>query len=320
VKRAWFVVALWPFAAAAQEMPAMSGMDHAGMHHTDTPPAEPAPATPATPSPAQDPHAGHAMGDMPAMHDMGNMKMGPMQGGSAPADARNPDYSDGIAPSAMHGMAMHDMDDTAPSATLLLDRLEAFAGQGGHGQSWEAEGWYGNDADKLWLRSEGERENGGPRDGDVELLWSHAVATFWDTQLGVRSDFGEGPKRQWAAFGLQGLAPYWFELEATAYVGQGGRTAARVRAEYELRITQRLILQPELEVNAYGKDDARRLLRSGISSVEGGLRLRYEFTRTFAPYVGVAWEHLTGGTADLAAEQGRRITDRRWVAGVRLWF
>ncbi|KJV35209.1 copper resistance protein CopB [Luteibacter yeojuensis] len=254
------------------------------------------------------------------MHDMGSMPMGPMQGGSAPAGARSPDYSDGIAPAMMHGMAMDDMDDTAPSAMLLLDRLESFAGQGGHGQSWEAEGWYGNDTNKLWLRSEGEREGGRPHDGDVEAFWSHAIATFWDTQLGVRSDFGQGPKRQWAAFGVQGLAPYWFELEATAYAGQGGRTAARVRAEYELRITQRLILQPELEVNAYGKDDERRMLRAGISSVEGGLRLRYEFTRAFAPYVGVAWEHLTGGTADLASAQGRRVTERRWVAGVRLWF
>jgi copper resistance protein B len=311
--RRWlWIAALCPFAAFAQEMPAMEGMDHGAMHH-DAPPT-------------QDPHATH---DMSGMHDMGgmngaagesDMKMGAMQGGSAPADARSPDWSDGVAPAAMHGMAMHDMDDTASNAMFLLDRLEAFAGQGGHGQSWEAEGWYGNDSDKVWFRSEGEREGSRPHDGDAELFWSHAVATFWDTQLGVRSDFGEGPKRQWAAFGLQGLAPYWFELEATAYVGQGGRTAARVRAEYELRITQRLILQPELEANAYGKDDERRLIRSGLASVEGGLRLRYEFTRAFAPYVGVAWEHLTGATADLASEQGRRITDRRWVAGLRLWF
>jgi copper resistance protein B len=328
MRRWWLVAAWYPFAAFAQEMPAMEGMDHASMHHDAAQPTQPTqPASSAQGAPAvRDPHAGHDMAGMHGQSDahdmggMGDMKMGAMQGGSAPADARSPDWSDGVAPASMHGMAMHDMDDTAANAMLLLDRLEAFSGQGGHGQSWEAEGWYGNDSDKLWFRSEGEREDGRPHDGDAELFWSHAIATFWDTQLGVRSDFGEGPKRQWAAFGLQGLAPYWFELEATAYVGQGGRTAARVRAEYELRITQRLILQPELEVNAYGKDDERRLLRSGISSVEGGLRLRYEFTRTFAPYVGVAWEHLTGGTADLASDQGRRITDRRWVAGLRLWF
>lgn len=276
--------------------------------------------------PAQAPPMQHADApphDMSSMHDMApmsDMKMGPMQGGQAPADARSPDWSDGVPASSMHGMAMKDMDDTAPIGMLLLDRLESFAGQGGHGQSWEAEAWYGNDSDKLWFRSEGEREGNRPRDGDAELFWSHAVATFWDTQLGVRRDIGEGPKRNWAAFGVQGLAPYWFELEATAYAGEGGRTAARVRAEYELLFTQRLILQPEIEVNAYGKDDVQRQLRSGVSSVEGGLRLRYEIRRTIAPYVGVSWEHLTGGTADLARNDGRRITDRRWVAGIRIWL
>lgn len=262
---------------------------------------------------------------LPAMsqemdHGMHGMTMGPIQGGHAPADARSDDWSDGVAPAPMHDMAMMDMDDSAPVGNLLLDRLEAFAGQGGHGQSWEAEGWYGNDVDKIWVRSEGEREGSRPRDGDVEAFWSHAVAPFWDAQLGVRSDIGEGPKRQWAAFGVQGLAPYRFELEATAYLGEDGRTAARVRAEYELLFTQRLILQPELEVNAYGKRDPRRGLGAGVSSIEGGLRLRYEATRSFAPYVGMAWEHLTGGTGDIARDTGRRVTDRRWVAGVRLWF
>ncbi|WP_338039790.1 copper resistance protein B [Luteibacter yeojuensis] len=237
----------------------------------------------------------------------------------APAGARSGDWSDGVA-SSMHGMDMMDMDDAAPVGMLLLDRLESFAGQGGHGQSWEAEGWYGNDTDKLWLRSEGEREGGRPRDGDVEAFWSHAVAPFWDAQLGVRRDVGEGPKRTWAALGLQGLAPYWFEVEATAYAGSGGRTAARVRVEYELLLTQRLILQPELEVNAYGKDDLRRGIRSGVSSLEGGLRLRYEIRRSIAPYVGIAWDHLVAGTAGLARGNGRRVTDRRWVAGIRLWF
>jgi copper resistance protein B len=297
-------------AHAMQDMPGMQGMQ--GMQH-DAP-------TPAEPPPAHDMPAMPGTSSMPPMSQMSDMKMGAMQGGGAPADARSPDWSDGVPSSAVHGMAMKDMDDTAPVGMLLLDRLESFAGQGSHGQSWEAEGWYGNDSDKLWLRSEGEREGDRQHYGDVELLWSHAVATYWDTQLGVRRDVGEGPKRNWAAFGVQGLAPYWFELEATAYAGEGGRTAARVRAEYELLFTQRLILQPEIEVNAYGKDDVQRQLRSGVSSVEGGLRLRYEIRRSIAPYVGVSWEHLTGGTANLAHSDGRRITDRRWVAGIRIWL
>lgn len=255
-----------------------------------------------------------------AQSSMGDMSMGPMQGGSAPATARSGDWSDGVAPMSAHDMAMMDMDDRASAGTLLLDRLESFAGQGDHGQSWEAQGWYGNAIDKLAFRSEGDRTADGSTSGDITLAWSHAVAAFWDTQLGVRHDVGAGPARNWAAVGVQGLAPYWFEIEATAYAAPNGRTAARVRAEYELLFTQRLILQPEIEVNAYGKNDEGRGIRAGVSSVEAGLRLRYEIRRSIAPYVGVAWEHLTGGTADLASEQGRRVTDRRWVAGLRLWF
>lgn len=259
--------------------------------------------------------------DHAGMHDEAHaMQMGPMQGGDAPAGARSPDWSEGVAPSSMHGMDMMGMDDTAPSGMLLLDRLESFAGRGGHGQSWEAEGWYGNDSDKLWMRSEGERAEGRPHDGDAELFWSHAVAPFWDAQLGMRRDIGEGPRRTWAGVGVQGLAPYRFEVEATAYAAAGGRTAARLRMEYELLLTQRLVLQPELEVAAYGKDDERRRLRAGVSSIEGGLRLRYEIRRSIAPYLGIAWERLAAGTADLAREEGRRVTDRRWVAGLRIWL
>lgn len=255
-----------------------------------------------------------------AQSAMGDMSMGPMQGGTAPAGARSGDWSDGVAPMSAHDMAMMDMDDRAPAATLLLDRLESFAGQGAHGQSWEAQGWYGNDQDKLAFRSEGDRASGESVSGDATLVWSHAVSAFWDAQLGVRHDFGTGPAREWAAVGVQGLAPYWFEIEATAYAGPGGRTAARFRAEYELLFTQRLVLQPEIEVNAYGTSDEARDIRAGVSSIEAGLRLRYEIRRSVAPYVGIAWQRLTGGTADLASDQGRRVTDRRWVAGIRLWF
>lgn len=148
----------------------------------------------------------------------------------------------------------------------------------------------------------------------------HTVATFWSTQLGVRADGGEGPHRQWAAFGIQGLAPYWFELEATGYVGPSGRTAARFRAEYELLFTQRLILQPEFEANAYGSSDRARRLGSGLSDTSLGLRLRYEFHRQFAPYVGVVWTRRWGGTADFARNAGQGRFNRQWVAGVRIWF
>ncbi|EQD36623.1 Copper resistance B precursor, partial [mine drainage metagenome] len=110
----------------------------------------------------------------------------------------------------------------------------------GNGQAWEGQAWYGTDFNQLAIRTEGDRAGGRVEAGDIEALWSHAVRTFWNTELGVRHDFGIGPGRDWAAFGVQGIARYWFNLEATGYVGAGGRTAARFKAEYELLITQRL--------------------------------------------------------------------------------
>jgi len=258
-------------------------------------------------------HATHAM-PVDASHDAHDMRM---QGGAAPPDARSADYSDGIGYGDMAGM---DMRDAAPLGMLRFDRLEAFHGEHGNGQAWELQGWYGADLDKLRLRSEGEREGGGSGAGDIEALWSHAVAPYWDTQLGVRHDFGGGPSRQWLAFGVQGLAPYWFELSATAYAGPAGRTAARLRAEYELLFTQRLILQPELEANVYSKADPQRRIGRGLSDVMFGLRLRYEIRRQFAPYLGVVWARRFGGTAGFAREEHHPVFDRQVVAGLRIWF
>jgi copper resistance protein B len=254
---------------------------------------------------------------MQGMGAMSGMTMGPMQGGRPPPNARSPDYSDGIEYGPMKGM---DMADNAPLGMLLIDQLEYTNGKNADGLSWEAEGWYGNDANKLWVRTEGDRSGGKVEDADLEAFWNHNVATFWSTQLGLRQDFGEGPARTWAAFGVQGLAPYWFELEATAYVGDAGRTAARLRAQYELLVTQRLILQPDFEVNLYGKDDPARRIGSGLSDAQLGLRLRYEFSRQFAPYIGVNWNRRIGTTADYAREDHQPLLDRQIVVGVRVWF
>lgn len=245
------------------------------------------------------------------------MPMGRMQGGRAPSTARNPDYSDGVDRGPMTGM---DMADNAPLGMLRIDQLEAFHGRDANGQAWDVQGWYGRDLDKLWLRSEGERSAGRLGEADLQVLWSHAVATFWDRQLGVRQDFGEGPGRSWLAFGVQGLAPYWFELEATAYLGASGRSAARLRTDYDLLFTQRLILQPEFEANLYGRNDPARYIGRGLSDVQFSLRLRYEVHRQFAPYVGVNWIRRIGTTADYARREGRPVLDRRFVAGVRIWF
>lgn len=138
--------------------------------------------------------------------------------------------------------------------------------------------------------------------------------------MGLRQNSGVGPDRSWLAFGVQGLAPYWFEVDATAYVGDGGRTALRLGAECELLVTQRLILQPRVEADLYGKGDPARDIGKGLSDLTAGVRIRYEFSRQFAPYVGVEWANRFGETADLARAAGEPTRNTRCVAGVRLWF
>jgi len=249
---------------------------------------------------------------------MQGMDMSSMQGGNAPLGARSGDYSNGYTYGPLTGM---DMLDDSRQGMLLLDQLEyVHSRDGGNAAVIDGRAWYGGDIDKLWLKFEGEHANGRLQDLRTEALWDHAVSTYWDTQLGVRHDFGIGPGRTWTAFGVQGLAPYWFETEATFYVGQGGRTAARVQAECEVLLTQRLILQPRAEVNFYGKDDPARGIGSGLSDAEVGLRLRYEIRREFAPYVGVVWNQRFGKTADFARAQGEHADDLEFVAGLRVWF
>ncbi|MEO7066222.1 MAG: copper resistance protein B [Rhodanobacter sp.] len=251
------------------------------------------------------------------MESMPDMRVGPMQGGSAPPNARSPDYSQGVGYGSMKGM---DMADNAVQSMVLIDQLEAVHGRDANGQDWEVEGWYGNDSNKLWIRTEGERSAGKFENGDLEALWNHSLAPYWSTQLGARQDVGVGPGRTWAAFGVQGVSPYWFELEATAYAGSSGRTAARVRAEYELLLAQKLILQPELEANLYGKDDLQRRIGTGLSDVQLGLRLRYEMRREFAPYIGVNFVNRMGTTADFARQYHQPVFDRQIVVGIRIWF
>jgi copper resistance protein B len=213
-----------------------------------------------------------------------------------------------------------EMNDDATLAMFKLDRFERADTGDGPATSWNAEVWIGRDVDKLRLRSEGERAHGEFERADLEALWSHAIAPFWDSELGVRRDFGHGPDRSWAAFGVQGLAPWWIEVAATAYVGEGGRTAFRLESERDVMLTQRLILQPRLELNAYGRSDPAARVGAGVSDAEFGLRLRYEIRREFAPYVGVEWSRQFGRSADLARADGRDADDTRLVAGLRIWY
>ncbi len=213
-----------------------------------------------------------------------------------------------------------EMDDAAPLAMLKFDRLEYRDGDGAAAGSWKFLAWAGGDLDKVQLRSEGEHARGRFDHADAEILWDHAAASFWDTQLGVRHDFGVGPDRNWAAFGVQGLAPYWLGIEATAYVGDAGRTALRVEVDYELSLTQRLILQPRFEFNAYAKADPAARIGAGVSDAEVGLRLRYEIRREIAPYMGIEHVRRFGATASLVERDGMDAGETRWVAGVRIWY
>src|SRR5690606_1585096 len=147
-----------------------------------------------------------------------------------------------------------------------------------------------------------------------------AIARWWDVVAGVRHDFGEGPSQTFAAVGVMGLAPYMFELDATAYLGESGQTGFGLEAEYETLFTNRLIGQWLVEAKAWREDDPMRGIGSGLSTLEVGFRLRYEFHRQLAPYIGVTWERAYGGTADYRREQFRNIEDSRVVAGVRIWF
>ena len=252
--------------------------------------------------------------DMPHQMDMSSM-----QGGRAPADARDPDYSDGQSMSAMPGMA-ESMDDAAKFGKVLIDQLELVHGVDANGSALDAQAWYGGDENKIWFKADGERGDGRVHELRTEALWNHAASAFWNTQLGVRRDFGIGPDRNWAAFGVQGMAPYWITIEASAYIGPNGRSAARFEAEYDLLLTQRLVLTPDIELNAYGRSDPARRIGAGLSNIELGLRLRYEITRQIAPYIGVDLNRRVGDTADFARADGDAAFDRAIVAGVHVWF
>jgi copper resistance protein B len=152
------------------------------------------------------------------------------------------------------------------------------------------------------------------------LLYSRAVAPFWDAQIGLRHDLEPNPSRTWLAAGFMGVAPYHFETDATLYVGEDSRTALEVTTHYEFLFTQKLILAPELALTAYGKDDLQRGLGSGLSDTELGLRLRYEIRREFAPYIGVHWAKKYGETADMARQDGEKVSSTKLIAGLRFWY
>ena len=223
------------------------------------------------------------------------------------------------------------MDDTTRFGKVMFDQLEWRDGGAGEGRgAWDAQGYYGGDDDKLWVKTEGKyvpsgRDAAGAsgsniRDADVQVLWNRVISTWWNVQAGGRQDLGPGQSRTWAAVGIQGLAPQWFETEATVYASDEGRTAARLKTQYDLLLTQRLVLQPFAEANLYARADSEHQIGSGLSDLEVSIRLRYEIRREFAPYIGLVWLRRFGGTAALARSAGGEASDLELAAGLRVWF
>ena len=286
-------------AATAVKMGTMPGMDHSKMNHDAMP--------------GMTSHSAQQAG-----HDMDHGDSLSMQGGSAPPNARDPHaYSDGYDFGPLPRPRMGDEDKLG---SLLVDRLESATMRGVTTMTYDWQAWYGGTYNRALIRAEGDIEGGAFRDARNELLWAHAVTAYWDTQLGVRYDSGKGNDRGWLAFGVQGLAPYWLYVEATAYVNEQGRTAFRLETEYDLLLTQKLILQPRVEMNFYSRRDDSRAVSSGLSDFSGGVRLRYEIRREFAPYVGIEWDGKFGSAANAMRISGEIPEGARFIAGAHFWF
>lgn len=218
-------------------------------------------------------------------------------------------------------LASAEMKDDAIMTRFMLDRFEVRSQDGDDLQSWEAQINARTDYQGMAFKTSGERPHNGPTESaEHQLLYQRLVSEFFDAQFGIRHDNQPGPSRTYAVAGLQGLAPYWFEVDANLFLSDEGDASARIEAEYDLLLTQRLVLQPSAELTVAFSDDEDIGVGSGLSSAEVGIRLRYEISRKFAPYVGVNWEKSFGDTADFARADGEDTEVGSWVIGVSAWF
>lgn len=286
-------------------------------------------------------HAGHnaAQTDPHAGHDMSGARGGPniptsvdAVGGrlvetpppaaarAAPAHAADLLYDPAVMAAARKQLLAENGD--IRSTAVFIDSLEAGFGDGADTYGWSAQGWTGGDINRFWWKTEGQGEiDGKLHEAEVQALYSRAIAPFWDVQAGVRQDFRpDGKDTTHLTVGLIGVAPYWFEIGAAAFLSTEGDLTARVEAEYDQRLTQKWILQPALELALSASDIPELETGSGLTSVTAGLRLRYEFRKEFAPYVGVEWSRSLGDTADYAKARGADPEDTRFVVGVKAWF
>jgi len=204
---------------------------------------------------------------------------------------------------------------------LQIDQAEYRARSGKDGYGFEGQAWYGGDIDRAVVAFEGEGSFGEKaEDLEVNAYWRHALDPWFNLQLGVRQDFRPTPDRTYAMVGIQGLAPYWFEVEGQLFVSDKGDVRARAKGSYDQRITQRLVLEPEVEADFALQDVPELGIGAGIEKIELSARLRYEVTRMFAPYVGVFWERKLGDTADYARAEGDKASSVSALAGLRVWF
>jgi copper resistance protein B len=206
--------------------------------------------------------------------------------------------------------AHHHMGGQTASL-VQVERLEYQSNEGSGRLLWDGQGWFGTDAHRLWIKSEGEHllEEGTTEAAEIQALYGRPVSTYFDIQAGVRQDIVPGSPRTFGVIGVQGLAPYWFEIATALFISNDGDVSARLETEYDLRFTQRLILQPRAEANFALQDVPRYSIDAGLTTAELGARLRYEFLREFAPYIGVAWGHEASEPNSVSL-----------VAGVSLWF
>lgn len=267
-----------------------------------------------------DPHASHTM-PMPADKTSAPpVAPPPAESLAAPAHA-----ADTVFPPAEMAVTREQLRQehgAASTSRFIIDRLEHVTRNGGDGYDWDdVQFWYGGDLNKLWLKSAGAGTYAeGIDEAELQALWSRAISPFFDVQTGVRYDFRPEPERAHLVLGLQGLAPYWFEIDAAAFLSEEGDLTGRIESEYDLRITQKLILQPRAELALAAQDVPELAIGSGLSAAGAGMRLRYEYVPEFAPYVGVAYDHAFGDTADLRRADGEDAGGWSLVVGVRAWF
>lgn len=298
-------------------------MDHSQMNHVQMGRAQP--------QADADPHAGmdHSQMDHSG-HSMDAMdKSAP---GAAPESAVPPRALEGPrhAADSIWGEAvmaparkqLADENGGMKTGMVMLERLEArIPVDGGEdGYLWDAQAWYGGDLNRFVLKTEGEGEiDGALEDAEVQALFSRAIGPFFDLQAGARIDV-EPETRSHLVLGVQGLAPYMFHVDGALFLSDRGDLTARIEAEYDQKITQRLILQPRFELEAAAQDIPERDVGAGLTKIEPGLRLRYEIAREFAPYVGIEYEAKLGETADIARAEGEDPDGFKFLVGLRAWF